>query len=76
MNIRDVEEPLNQNERYLHGIVIRQNILIEQMSTLLEHIAKKDNIAVEKEVVKEAPKSRTRKKKEVVTDEPNSVDNA
>lgn len=76
MNIRDVEEPLNQNERYLHGIVIRQNILIEQMSTLLEHIAKKDNIAVEKEVVKEAPKSRTRKKKEVIADEPNSVDNA
>lgn len=76
MNLHNVEEPLNANERYLHAIVMRQNILIEQMSSLLEHVAKKDQIAVEKEIVKEttpAPKT-TRKKKEVKVNESNPTD--
>ena len=53
--MRDVfklDEPLNMEERYLYGINARLSILIEQMSSLLEHIATKDNVAVQDTVEK------------------------
>lgn len=41
-----LNEPLNAEERYLYGINVRLSILIEQMSSLLDHIAKKDEVAI------------------------------
>lgn len=62
-----LDEPLNAQERLLYGVNVRLNILIEQMSSLLNHIAEKENVAVEKstvteEVVKPVAKRQTRKK--------------
>lgn len=76
INLNDVPAPLNATERLLYAIVIRQNVQIEQMNSLFEHIAKKDKVAVtttksvEKtaEKTEEAPvpkkRTTTRKKKE------------
>lgn len=47
-----LQEPLNAEERYLYGINVRLSILIEQMSSLLEHIAKKDDVAIQETVEK------------------------
>lgn len=47
-----LQEPLNAEERYLYGINVRLSILIEQMSSFLEHIAKKDEVAVEESIEK------------------------
>lgn len=61
-------DPLNANERFLHGINLRLDILIEQMSSLVEHIAVRDGVATTNGEVKEAvaevaqPKKATRKK--------------
>jgi uncharacterized protein (DUF1697 family) len=77
MKLKPIPEPLNANERLLYAIVMRQDILIEQLSSIVEHISKKDNVAVEdskvvesvvepvkKEVAKEEekPKPTTRKR--------------
>ena len=45
-----LQEPLNEEERYLYGINVRLSILIEQMSSFLEHISKKDDVAVQETV--------------------------
>lgn len=45
-----LQEPLNAEERYLYGINVRLSILIEQMSSFLEHISKKDDVAVQEAV--------------------------
>ena len=45
-----LQEPLNAEERYLYGINVRLSILIEQMSSFLDHIAKKDEVAVQETV--------------------------
>lgn len=61
-------EPLNANERFLHGIALRLDILIEQMSSLVEHIAERDGVATTQgEVTQQVaevkePKKATRKK--------------
>jgi len=47
-----LQEPLNAEERYLYGINVRLSILIEQMSSLLDHIAKKDEVAVTETIEK------------------------
>lgn len=47
-----LQEPLNAEERYLYGINVRLSILIEQMSSLLEHIASKDEVAIQETVEK------------------------
>lgn len=41
-------QPMNSNERFLYEIIVRQNIIIEQLSSIVEHIGKKDGVAVEK----------------------------
>lgn len=53
--------PMNANERLLHAIVLRQDVLIEQMSSLIQHFANKDGIAVTEEKVEVAKPKRTRK---------------
>ena len=67
MNINEVPQPLNARERLLHAIVVRQNILIEQLSSIIEHIAKKDHVALEnnqvtEQVIEAKPAPRKRSK--------------
>lgn len=44
---KDLEQPVNVTEKYMYGINIRLNIIIEQLSSLLEHIAKQEGVPVE-----------------------------
>jgi len=54
MNIRNLDQPLNVEERYLYGINVRLNILIEMLSSFLDVYAKKNQIATtSNEVVEE-----------------------
>ena len=68
-DIRDLEEAMNTQERYLHGINYRLNILIEQVSSIVEVLAVAKGVAVEStEAVvnvesEETPVKRTRKAK-------------
>jgi hypothetical protein len=57
-----VDEPVNVNERYLYAMVIRLDALCNMVSSLVEHIASKEGIAVENNTVIEKPKP-TRKKR-------------
>lgn len=61
--IKPTPEPYNVEEKYLHGINIRLEILIEQMSSLLEHIAKRDAVATINSVVEEKLTPQSIKKK-------------
>lgn len=45
-NLPEINEPLNSNERYLYAIAYQQKILIEQMNSIIEYIAKKESVAV------------------------------
>ena len=57
----EIPTPVNANESLLYGINVRLDALINQMSSLLEHIAKEKGIATE--TVKSTQRStRTRKK--------------
>lgn len=51
--IHDVDQPMNANERYLYGLNVRLNILIEQVSAITRYIAEKDGVAVTKTEVQE-----------------------
>jgi hypothetical protein len=53
----EVDEPVNVEERYLYAMVTRLDALCHMVSSLVEHIAQKEGIAVEKSTV-----SRKRKK--------------
>lgn len=44
---KNLPSPLNTNEAYMYGINQRLEVLIDQMSSLLEHIASKDSVSVE-----------------------------
>lgn len=59
MNLKNIEEPLNSDERYLHGINVRLNILIEMFSSFLDVYAENNKIATSSnkvvEVVEEVP---------------------
>ena len=71
-DIRDMDEPLNAEERYLHGVNIRLNIIIEMLSSIVSFIAHQNNVAItenkdEIEVIEEVEviiprKRRTNKK--------------
>lgn len=41
----DLPQPLNAQERLLYAIAVRVDILIEQVNSVVEHIAKQDNVA-------------------------------
>ena len=64
-------QPMNSNERFLYELIIRQNIIIEQLSSIIEHIGKKDGVAVQSTeditidvaVEEKAPVKRARKRK-------------
>lgn len=49
-----LDEPMNANERMLYGVNVRLNILIEQVSSLVNYIAEKEGVAVESTKVEEA----------------------
>ena len=60
-DLKNLETPLNVNERYLYNINIRLNILIEMMSSFLEAYAAQNNIATTNNIVEEKvekPKSK------------------
>ena len=40
-------QPMNSNERFMYEMIIRQNIMIEQLSSIVDHIGKKDGVAVQ-----------------------------
>lgn len=42
----ELPNPLNTNERLLHAIAMRQDIMIEQLNSLIEHVARQDKLAV------------------------------
>lgn len=67
----DLQPPLNSMERFLYAIAVRQDIIIEQNNSIIEHLAKRDNVATTnnvsdetpiKAVVEEAPKPAPRKR--------------
>lgn len=45
-DMRDMDEPLNAEERYLHGVNTRLNIIIEMLSSVVSFIAHQNNIAI------------------------------
>lgn len=54
MDIRNLDQPLNIEERYLYGINVRLNILIEMFSSFLDVYAKQNQVATtSNEVVEE-----------------------
>lgn len=62
----DVELPVNVEERYLYAMVVRLDALCNMVSSLVEHIASKEGLAVEdvKVVEKPAPARKKRTTKE------------
>ena len=42
----EMEQPMNAMERFLYAMIIRQDVVIEQLSSIVEHLAKKDEVAV------------------------------
>ena len=53
-----IPEPLNTDERYMHAMIVRLDALCHMLSTVIEHIGKKDGVTVEANKVetKSAPK--------------------
>lgn len=53
--MNNLQEPLNTEERYLHGINVRLNILIEMMSSFLDVYAEKEEVVTEnnEEIIEE-----------------------
>jgi hypothetical protein len=60
----EVDEPVNVQERYLYAMVLRLDALCNMVSSLVEHIASKEGIAVETNTVIEKPKPSRKKKTE------------
>lgn len=73
--MRDIREmePMNAQERFMYEMIVRQNVIIEQLSSIIEHIGKKDGVATQtgkvqsisdltEPAVEEKPKRATRKK--------------
>lgn len=68
MDIKQIRQPLNAQEEYLYATVVRLDALCNMMSSLIEHIAKKDEVATTtnvEEVKKPAPRKRAPAKKKV-----------
>ena len=60
-----LEEPVNIEEKYLYGINIRLNIIIDMLSSLLEVYVNQNNVAIEN-VIEESPDTSKKGKKKVV----------
>lgn len=64
MDKHELDHPLNPTERYLHGMNVRLDVLIHQLSSLLEYLATSNGVAVQDNTVVETP-VKSRKRKEV-----------
>lgn len=53
--ITPLDSPVNASEKYLYGINLRLEALIDQVSSLVEYISKKDSVAVESKQVDVKP---------------------
>jgi GTP cyclohydrolase III len=63
IDLNNIPEPLNANERFLHSIVVRQNIIIEQLASIIEHITKERPVESKPVVNAEAKPKRTTRKR-------------
>lgn len=68
MKHEEIEQPLNPIESYLYGINVRLNVLIDQMSGVVEALSSLSNqtveqakVEVETSPIEVKPKTRTRK---------------
>lgn len=61
----ELEMPVNIEEKYLYGINVRLNIIIDMLSNLLEVYANQNNVAIEN-VIEEIPDTSKKGKKKVV----------
>lgn len=59
----DFPKPLNTEERYQYEQLIRLDALCNMLSSLVEHIAKKENVATTNNEVVSKPTPRKRAKK-------------
>ncbi len=58
-----LQDPVNATERYLYGINVRLDALIEMMSSFLDVYAKQNDIATSENKIEELiPTKKTRKK--------------
>lgn len=48
-----LEEPLNSNERYLHGISIRLEVLIDMLGSIIEAMSEEEDITIENNTFEE-----------------------
>jgi hypothetical protein len=60
----EVDTPVSIEDKYMYAMVVRLDALCHMVSSLVEHIASKEGIAVEENKVKEASPKRARTKKE------------
>lgn len=58
-----IDKPLNATERYLYGINIRLDAIIDMLSGLVEVYAKQNNMATTSNVVVEKTPTRNSRKK-------------
>lgn len=63
MNDVKIDEPLNPAERYLYGINIRLDVIINMLSSLIESYAKQNNITTTNNKVETKTPKKTRSKK-------------
>lgn len=52
----NVPEPISIHEKYLHATVVRLDAICHMMTSLLEYIAKKEQLGIESNVVVETKK--------------------
>jgi hypothetical protein len=60
----EVDTPVSIEDKYMYAMVVRLDALCHMVSSLVEHIASKEGIAVEENKVQEASPKRARTKKE------------
>ena len=65
----ELQEPLNSLERFMAHISYRLDIIIEQNNSIIEHLAKQDDVPVvnnkaEIQAEEPAPKKKTTRKKQ------------
>jgi len=49
-NIEKLETPLNASERFLYAIAVRQDIIIEQLNSIIDFLGNSNDIAVTENV--------------------------
>lgn len=58
----NIPKPVNVQEQYLHGILIRMDALCHMMSEFTKAYAEQNNMATTKNTVEEKPAPKRRKK--------------